>query len=72
MLKIKEITMKPEQAAELLMTGVYVRRISKQGEPSDPNVYVTLKHDLGNETTTVQSVLAGKRVTLSWDEIEFY
>ena len=72
MLKIKETTMKPEQAADVLMSGVFVRRLSKPGEPSDPNVYLTINHDLGNETTTVQSVFTGKRETLSWDELEFY
>ena len=72
MVKVKTITMRPEQAVDALMTGIYVQRVSKQGEASDPNVYLTIKHDLGNETTTVQSVFTGKRVTVSWDDIEFY
>ena len=72
MLKVKEITMKPEQAVELLMTGICVRRVSKPGEQPDPNVYITIEHDLGSETTTVQNFFTGKRMTLSWDEIEFY
>ena len=62
----------PEQAVDALMTGIYVKRVSKQGESSDPNLYITLSHDIGKETTTVQSVFTGKRVTLPWDEIEFY
>ena len=72
MLKVKEITMTPDQAVEALMTGIYVQRIPKQGEPPDPNVYLTILHDIDNETTTVQGVFTGEQMTLSWDEIEFY
>lgn len=72
MLKVKTITMKPEQAIDALMTGIYVQRVSKQGGPSDPNLYITLSHDIGKETTIVQSIFTGERVTLRWDEIEFY
>ena len=72
MLKVKTITMKPEKAADILMSGVYVRRVSKSGEETDPNVYVTVSHDIGNETTTVRNILTGKQGTFSWDELEFY
>jgi len=58
-----------EETADLLMTGIYVRRVGVT--PADRNVYVTVKHILDSESSVIRNVLTGEELIAAWDKIEF-
>ncbi len=58
-----------EEAADLLMTGIFVRRVGVT--PADRNLYVTVKHILDSESSVIRNVVTGNEMTVSWDNIEF-
>lgn len=58
-----------EEAADLLMSGVYVRRV--RVTPSDPKLYLTIRHLYDRESTVLRNVRTGEERICPWDEIEF-
>lgn len=62
-------TISGEEAADLLMTGVYVRRVGVS--PPDPNVYLTVRHLLDRESSVIRNVRTGEERLEGWDNIEF-
>lgn len=71
MKKIISKTLTRQEAADLLMTGVLVRRISGT-EKQRRQLYLTVAHDVDFQTTVIRDVDTGKETELSWDEIEFW
>jgi hypothetical protein len=58
-----------EDAADLMMTGVYVRRVGIT--PADTNLYLTIRHRYGCESSILKNVETGHEVIELWDRIEF-
>jgi hypothetical protein len=58
-----------EEAADLLMTGVYVRRIGVT--PADRNLYLTIRHLISRESSILRNVWTGEERVELWDKIEF-
>jgi hypothetical protein len=56
-------------AAELILSGVYVRRVSVI--PHDPNLYITVKHLYDCESSVLKNVWTGEEKIELWDRIEF-
>ena len=65
----RTFTMTGEEAADLLMTGVYVRRVGI--DPLDRNLYVTIGHLHDIESSILRNVWTGQEVIELWDKIEF-
>jgi hypothetical protein len=58
-----------KDAADLLMNGVYVRRVGVT--PADHNLYLTVRHLYDRESTILRNVWTGAERICAWDEIEF-
>ena len=56
-------------AADLLMTGVYVRRVGVT--PADRNLYLTIRHVIDCESTVLRNIWTGEEKIEAWDHIEF-
>ena len=63
------VRMTGEEAADLLMTGVYVRRAGVV--PVDPNLYVTVRHLYGRQSSVIRNIWTGEEKIELWDNIEF-
>jgi hypothetical protein len=69
MRKMCSAKMSDQEAADLLMTGVYVRRVGVT--PADQNLYVTVRHILDLESSVIRNVVTGEERLEGWDNIEF-
>ncbi|GEM_PF-1992577 len=70
MKKVLSKTLTGQEVADLLMTGVFVRRIT--GTPKERRqLYLTVSHHVDSQTSLVRDVRTGEDVELPWDEIEF-
>jgi hypothetical protein len=69
MKNMSSIRMTGEEAADLLMTGVYVRRMGVV--PADPNLYLTVMHLYDRESSILRNILTGEEKVEVWDHIEF-
>ena len=58
-----------EEAADILMTGVYVRRVG--AVPADANLYVTIRHLYDCESSVLRNIWTGEEIIELWDKIEF-
>jgi hypothetical protein len=58
-----------EEAADLLMTGVYVRRVGVT--PADRNLYLTIKHLCDRQSSVLRNIWTGEEKVELWDHIEF-
>jgi hypothetical protein len=63
------LKMTGEEAADMLMTGVYVRRVGVT--PADPNLYLTIRHLYDRESSVLKNILTGEEQIAPWDNIEF-
>jgi len=63
------VKMTREQAADLILSGVYVRRVGVT--PSDPNLYLTIRHLYDRESSVIRDVWTGQEKIVPWDHIEF-
>jgi hypothetical protein len=63
------VRMTREEVVDLLMTGVYVRRVGVR--PPDSNLYITVKHIADRQSTVIRNVWTGKDLICLWSEIEF-
>ncbi len=58
-----------EEAADLILSGVYVRRVGVV--PEDSNLYLTVRHLYDCESSVLRNVRTGKQRVEVWDRIEF-
>jgi hypothetical protein len=58
-----------EEAADLLMTGIYVRRVGVI--PADRNLYLTIRHLIDGESSVLRNIWTGEEIIELWDNIEF-
>ncbi len=58
-----------EEATDLIMTGIYVRRVGVY--PPDPNLYLTVRHLPGLESSVLRNIWTGEEIIELWDNIEF-
>jgi len=65
----RTFTMSGEEAADLLMNGVYVRRVGVS--PADPNLYLTVRHLCDRESSVILNILTGEEIIELWDKMEF-
>jgi hypothetical protein len=63
------LRMTGKEAADLLLTRVYVRRVG--GVPADRNLYMTVRHLYDRESSILRNVRTGQEVIERWDNIEF-
>jgi hypothetical protein len=70
MKNIYSFKMTGEEAAGLLMTGIFVRRVGVN--PPDPSLYLTVRHLLDIESTVIRNVITGEERVELWDHIEFH
>lgn len=62
--------MSGQEAVDLFMTGVFVKRVG--GTRSErQQVFVTVAHDAQAETSTIRNVSTGEEVELPWSFVEF-
>ncbi len=66
---IYSVNMTGEEAADLILSGVYVRRVSVI--PPDPNLYITVRHLYDRESSIIRNVWTGQEKIVPWDNIEF-
>lgn len=71
MKRIYSKTLTGQEAADLLMTGVFVKRISGTRRERR-QLYLTVAHKVDHQTSIIRDVLTGEEVELPWDEIEFW
>jgi len=69
MRKMCSAKMTGQEAADFLMTGVYVRRVGVT--PADRNRYVTVRHILDLGSSVIRNVVTGEERLERWDNIEF-
>lgn len=69
MRNMRSVRMTGKEAADLLMTGIYVRRVGVT--PADRNLYVTVRHILDRESSVIRNVVTGEERLEGWDNIEF-
>jgi hypothetical protein len=65
----RTFTMSGEEAADLLMNGVYVRRVGVT--PADRNLYLTIRHLIDRESSVLRNIWTGEEIIELWDHIEF-
>lgn len=65
----RTFTMTGEGAADLLMTGVYVRRVGVT--PADRNLYLTVRHLYDCESSVLRNIWTSEERVEGWDNIEF-
>jgi hypothetical protein len=63
------IKMTGKEAADLILSGVYVRRVGVV--PADPNLYLTIRHLYDRESSVLRNVWTGQEKIELWDRIEF-
>ena len=63
------VRMTGEEAADLILSGVYVRRVGVR--PADRNLYLTIRHLYDRESSVLRNVRTGAERICAWDEIEF-
>jgi len=61
--------MSGEEAADLILTAVYVRRVGVV--PADPNLYLTVRHLYGKQSTVIRNVWTQEEKIVPWDNLEF-
>jgi hypothetical protein len=61
--------MSREEAVDLILTGIYVRRVGVS--PADRNVYLTIKHLYDQESSVLRNIWTGEEIIELWDHIEF-
>ncbi len=65
----RTIKMGGEEAADFLMTGVYVYRVGVV--PADHNLYLTVRHLYDCESSVLRNIRTGGEKVEVWDHIEF-
>jgi len=66
---IYSVNMTGEEAVDLILSGVYVRRVGVI--PPDPNLYLTIRHLYDRESSLLRNVWTGQEKIELWDNIEF-
>jgi hypothetical protein len=69
MMKMCSVRMTGKEAADLLMTGICVRRVGVY--PPDRNLYLTIRHLIDCESSVLRNIWTGEEIIELWDNIEF-
>lgn len=66
---IFSVNMTGQEVADLILSGVYVRRVGVF--PTDPNLYLTIRHLYDRKSSVIRNIWTGEEQVELWDNIEF-